>query len=173
MDKRAYSFKSTATCRAGWGGHFKENQASLASQKIMVDDEGGDFQASFPDIFADYQNPPLTGDINMGNKAWDNWQHAPMNWWQCQQNFAVWCATAGCGVSADDCLLAKDPLLSGLYRFHVYYTTRRLLMELKVALPGDKSYSWYENAYDARAYKRLCTEFASSEWHLAPTGDIN
>ena len=35
-------------------------------------------------------------------------------------------------------------------------------MELKVALPGDKSYSWYENAYDARAYKRLCTEFGVS-----------
>ena len=40
-------------------------------------------------------------------------------------------------------------------------------MELKVALPGDKSYSWYENAYDARAYKRLCTEFGvapSTDW---------
>ena len=32
-------------------GHFKEKQASLASQKLMVDDGGGDFQASFPDIF--------------------------------------------------------------------------------------------------------------------------
>ena len=35
-----------------------------------------------------------------------------------------------------------------------------LLEELRVALSGDKSYSWYENAYDSRAYKRLCTEFA-------------
>ena len=77
-----------------------------------------------------------------------------MTWWQCQLNFAVWCATAGCGVSADDHLQAKDPLLASLYRFHVYYTT-----ELKVAFPGDKSYSWYENAHDARANKRLCTEF--------------
>ena len=160
MDKRAYSFKSSATYRAG--GHFKEKQASLASQRIMVNDEGGDFQASFPDIFADFQNPPLTGDINMGNKAWDNWQHAPMTWWQCQMNFAVWCATAGCGVSADDHLLAKDTLLPSLYRFHVYYATRRLLVELKVALPGDQSHSWYQNAYDARAYKRLCTEFGVS-----------
>ena len=155
MGKRAYSFKSSATYRA-WG-NFKEKQASPASQKIMVDEKGSDFQAIFPDNFADYQNPPLTGDINMGNEAWDNWQHAPMTWWQCQLNFALWCATAGCGVSVDDHLQAKDPLLSGLYRCHVYYTTRRLLVELKVALPGDKSYSWYENAYDARAYKRLCT----------------
>ena len=39
------------------------------------------------------------------------------------------------------------------------FTMRR---ELKVALPGDQSHSWYQNAYDARAYKRLCTEFGVS-----------
>ena len=85
-----------------------------------------------------------------------------MDWWQCRLNFAVSCATAGCGVSADDHLQAKDPLLASLYRFHVYYATRRLLVELKVAIPGDQSHSWYQNAYDARAYKRLCTEFGVS-----------
>ena len=98
---------------------------------------------------------------------WNSWKTTPFDWWQCQLNFAIWCATAGCGVSADDHLQAKDPILSGLYRFHVYYTMRRLLVEIKVALPGDKSYSWYENAYDARAYKRLCTEFRvapSTDW---------
>ena len=42
-------------CNISGGGHFKNKQASLASQKIMVDYERGDFQASFPDIFADYQ----------------------------------------------------------------------------------------------------------------------
>ena len=167
MDKRTYSFKSSATYRAG--GHFKEKQVlSLASQKIMVDDEGGDFQASFPDIFAQYQNPPLYGSpVTTSNKALNSWKTTPFDWWQCQLNFALWCVTAGCGVSADDHLQAKDPLLSGLYRFHVYYTTRRLLVGLKVALPGDKSYSWYENAYDARAYKRLCTNFGvapSTDW---------
>ena len=135
MDKEAYSFKSSATYRAG--GHFKEKAAvSLASQQIMVDDKGSHFQAKFPDFFADYQNPPLTGDITMANKAWDNWQHAPMTWWQCQLNFALWCATAGCGVSPDDHLQAKDPLLASLYRFHVYYTTRRLLVELSHPLWG-------------------------------------
>ena len=69
-------------------------------------------------------------------------------------------ASAGCGVSFEDHLQAEKPLLASLNRFHVYHTTRRLLEELRVALPGDKSYSWYENAYDPRAYKRLCAEFA-------------
>ena len=58
--------------RGGGGEHFKEKQASLASQKIIVDDGGGDFQASFPDIFAQYQNPALTGDIAVANKAWNS-----------------------------------------------------------------------------------------------------
>ena len=166
MDKGAYSFKSSATYRAG--GHFKEKAAvSLAGQQIMVDDEGSHFLAKFPDIFADYQTPPLTGDVTMANKAWDNWQHAPMTWWQYQLNFTLWCATAGCGVSVEDHLQAKDPLLAGLYRFHVCYTTRRLLVQLRVAPPGDKSCSWFENAFDARAYGRLCTEFGvadSTDW---------
>ncbi|MEW8450151.1 MAG: hypothetical protein AB2694_19190, partial [Candidatus Thiodiazotropha sp.] len=161
MDTKAFSFNSQAKYRTG--GHFKEKTAlSLANQEIMVDDHGSHFQAMFPDIFADYQNPPLTGDVAMANKAWQIWQNTPFSWWQCQLNFALWCASAGCGVSFEDHLQAEKPLLAGLYRFHVYHTTRRLLEELRVALPGDKSYSWYENAYDSRAYKRLCAEFSVS-----------
>ena len=43
---------------------------SLANQEIMVDDKGSHFKAMFPDIFVGYQNPPLTGDVAMANKAW-------------------------------------------------------------------------------------------------------
>ena len=128
----------------------------------MVDDKGSHFQATFPDIFADYENPPLTGDITVANKAWHAWISTPFDWWECQLNFAIWCATAGCGVSFEDHLQAKDPLLASLYRFHVYYTTRRLLKELRVALPEDQSHLWYQNTFDSRAYKRLCSEFGVS-----------
>ncbi|MCU7813513.1 MAG: hypothetical protein KZQ77_20100 [Candidatus Thiodiazotropha sp. (ex Notomyrtea botanica)] len=158
MDTKAFMFNSSAKYRAG--GHFKEKQdLSLTNQQIMVDNKGSHFQAQFPDIFADYQNPPLTGDVAMANKAWHIWTNTPFSWYQCQLNFAIWCSTAGCGVSFEDHVAAKDPLIASLYRFHVYYTTRRLLKELRVALPGDDSYSWYENTYDSRAYKRLCAEF--------------
>ena len=120
----------------------------------MVDDGGGDFKASFPDIFAQYQNPPLSGDIAMANKAWNSLKTTSFDWWQCHLNFAVWCATAGCGVSVEDHLQAIDPLLASLYRFRVYFTTRRILEELRVALPGEKSHFWYLNTFDARAHKR-------------------
>ena len=126
----------------------------------MVHSHGNHFKAMFPDIFADYQNPPLTGEVAMANKAWQIWQNTPFSWWQCQLNYALWCASAGCGVSFEDHLKAEKPLLASLYRFQLYHTARRLLEELRGALEGDKSYSWYENAYDSRAYKWLCAEFA-------------
>ena len=95
----------------------------------------------------------------------------PFSWWQCQLNFALWCASAGCGVSFEDHLQEDKPPLARLYRFYVHHTTRRLLEELRVALPGDKSYSWYENAYDSRAYKRLCAEFSViRHWQAAEGG---
>ena len=78
----------------------------------MVEEKGSHFQATFPDVFvADYQNPPLTGDVEATNKAWHSWKRSPFDWWQCQLNFAVWCATASCGVSHEDHLQSTDPPL--------------------------------------------------------------
>ena len=76
MNIKAFLFNSQAKYRTG--GHFKEKadilvSPSLANQKIMVDDPESHFKAMFPDIFADYQNPPLTGDVVMVNKAWQIW----------------------------------------------------------------------------------------------------
>lgn len=113
----------------------------------------------FSDIFAGYQTPSLTGDV----ASLANLEKRPISWWQGQLNFALWYATAGCGVSFDDHLQAeKHSLFASLYRFHIYYTTRRLLEELGVALSWDTSHSWFENPYNSRAYKRLCSEFGIS-----------
>ena len=82
MDTKAFLLNSQAKYRTG--GHFKEKadilvSPSLANQEIMVDDQGSHFKAMFPDILADYQNPPLTGDVAMANKAWQIWQTLPSN----------------------------------------------------------------------------------------------
>ena len=153
MDKRAYSFKSSATYQAG-GAISKRSRCLWPARRLWLMTREVTFRPLSQTSSLTIKTPPLTGD-----EAWGNWQHTPMTWWQCPLNFAVWCATFGCGVSADDHLQAKDPLLASLYRFHIYYATRRLLVELKVALSRDQSHSWYQNAYDARAYKQLCTEF--------------
>ena len=142
----------------GQAAFQREGKVKYSDQPTkMVDEKGSHSQAMLSDIFAGYQNPPLTGDVAMASKAWQIWKSAPFSW------FALWCATAGGGVSFEDHLQAeKHPLLASLHRFHVYYTTRRLLEELSVALPGDKSHSWYENPYNSRVYKRLCPEFGVS-----------
>ena len=58
MDTEAFLFNSQAKYRTG--SHFKEKAdiLSLANQE-----KGSHFKAMVPDIFADYQNPPFTGEL--------------------------------------------------------------------------------------------------------------
>ena len=75
-------------------------------------------------------------------------------------NFAVWCATAGCGVSYQDHLRNTSGLTKTLYTFHVYYCIARILKELKTPLPTDASFCYYKNPYDKATYQKLCNEFS-------------
>ena len=50
------------------------------------------------------------------------------------------------------------------YKFHVYFTVRRILFQLGgvqniSALPGDPTFSQMNNHYDVASYKRICAEF--------------
>ena len=104
-----------------------------------------------------------------------------MNYWPQQLNFAVWCATTGCGISSK--LLFEDekfsyiPKIDGELKlpnqvrsflwFHVYFTVRRILHEMggiqnSVALPGDDAFDQKKNPCDIPSYKRLCNEFGIS-----------
>ena len=70
MDTKAFFFNSSAKFRVG--GHFKwKPDLSLTDQQIAVDNKGSHFKDLFQDVFADYQNPPLTGDVELANKAWN------------------------------------------------------------------------------------------------------
>ena len=99
------------------------------------------------------------------------WIKGPnMGFWQQQLNFAVWCATTGCGVSREmlfpttNSSLQLSEQVRTFYQFHVYYTTRKILYEMggiqsKNALPDDPAFNEIKNPYDVAAYKRICTEF--------------
>ena len=97
------------------------------------------------------------------------WIKGPnMGFWQQQLNFAVWCATTGCGVSREmlfgGSTLQLSEQLRTFYQFHVYYTTRKILYEMggiqsKNALPDSPVFSEISNPYDVASYKRLCAEF--------------
>ena len=53
---------------------------------------------------------------------------ANMNYWPQQLNFAVFCATLGCGISREifDSGLSLTPQIRAFYRCHVYFTIRRI-----------------------------------------------
>ena len=104
------------------------------------------------------------------DKLVQTWRSNPMQFWQNQFNFAVWCATIGCGVSLEDHLSAADGLLQSVYRFHVYYQIRRILVEIKVPLPQDQAWDAVNNPYDRRGYERICHEFGvspHSDWKVS------
>ena len=98
------------------------------------------------------------------------WLGGPnMSFWPQQLNFALWCATTGCGVSREILFssgssLNLTPQIHSFYLCHVYYTTRKILYELggiqsDGALPDDPVFKQKENPYDVATYKRICAEF--------------
>ena len=90
-----------------------------------------------------------------------------ISFWPQQLNFALWCATTGCGISREMLLpstLNLSDQIRTFYQFYVYYTTRKILYEMggiqsKNALPDDPAFKQQENPYDVTSYKRLCAEF--------------
>ena len=95
------------------------------------------------------------------------WLRAPnMEYWTQQLNFAVFCATQGCGISREifDSGFSLTPQIRAFYQFHVYFTIRRVLYQLggiqnMSALPGDPTFNQFNNHYDVPSYERLCAEF--------------
>ena len=132
------------------------------------------FQIKFRDIFVDTMLTHYSG------KEARRWLSGPnMKLWPQQLNWAVWCSTAGCGISSrilfqdkmadgvhdlTDSELHLPPQIRSFFRFHTYFTIRRHLFELggienTFALPGDPTFDKNNNRYDLPSYKRLCNEF--------------
>ena len=73
------------------------------------------------------------------------WSGGPnMKYWPQQLNFAVFCATQGCGISREifDSGVTLPEQIRAFYKFHVYFTGRRILFQMGgiqsvSALPGD------------------------------------
>ena len=136
------------------------------------------FTTTFREVF---QKTKLTHHSGKESKTWLAGPN--MRYWPQQLNFAVWCATTGCGISRE--IIMDDQKLSSagggiampenvraFYRFHVYFTVRRILFQMGgiqniSALPGDPTFEPKNNKYDVASYKRLCNEFG-----IKPTSDF-
>ena len=93
---------------------FEVKTVDIVNQNIIVKSDGS-FKVSFPNILEKYKLPYVKSDafVNRWHTDW-------MNFWQNQLNFAVWCATKGCGVDFNNHLKAAG-MIGWLFQFHVYY----------------------------------------------------
>jgi hypothetical protein len=67
-------------------------ERAILQQEIYVT-KTESFSVTFLNIFDRYILPHITTDATV-----QDWKAHPMTKWQNQLNFAVWCASAGCGV---------------------------------------------------------------------------
>ena len=101
------------------------------------------------------------------------WSGGPnMKYWPQQLNFAVFCATQGCGISREIFDMELPEQIRAFYKFHVYFTVRRILFQMGgiqsvSTLPGDPTFNPSGNKYDVASYKRICAEFG-----IPPTSDF-
>lgn len=161
MDKQAFEFNSDVVYQSG--GTHSPAGLDLVHSDILVSTTGGGFKARFPDVFEKYVLPYVESD-----KVVQAWLSHPMQFWQNQINFAVWCATTGCGVSKKD-HLAAPAFEKALFSFHVYYQVRRILEEIGAPLPQDDAWEAFNNPYSVRGYEGICREFGVSpntSWHV-------
>ena len=129
------------------------------------------FTTKFREIF---QKTKLTHHSGKESKTWLAGPN--MRYWPQQLNFAVWCATTGCGISReifdDNSAIPLPPNVRAFYKFHIYFTIRRILFQMGgiqsiSALPGDPTFNQFNNKYDVASYKRICNEFG-----VGPSSDF-
>lgn len=88
----------------------------------------------------------------------DRWYDDSMLYYCEQYKFALYCATALCGVSKDQ-LTRGLPLTNALMNFHVMYQIKKILAQLEARKPNDQDFDRYNNPYNKTEYKKLLNEF--------------
>ena len=78
--------------------------------------------------------------------------------YQCQLNFALFCATSSLGISWQH-LNRPNLLVRSVYRFHVYFYVRLILNDLDIPLQHEDSFSKVKNAYIKSAYYSICDDY--------------
>jgi len=109
------------------------------------------FNKKFVDITPTPVSIKTFDDVN-------GWYNDPMSFYFQQYKFALYCATALCGVSKDQ-LTQGLPLTRAIMKFHVMYQVKRILAQMKAREPGDNDFNPYNNPYNKNEYQKLLNEF--------------
>jgi len=130
----------------------KVNVDNVTTLKIYVDEKHSFIARNF-NVFSNYV-------LSFNNTAKiEKWRsRCDMTFYQNQLNFAVWCASAGCGVSTQH-LNTSHNLLSSVFKFHIYYQVRKILQAMSCPIPGESIFNSSNNNINMMVYKKLCNEF--------------
>ena len=90
--------------------------------------------------------------------------------YQCQLNFALFCATSALGISWQQ-LHHSDLLVRSVYRFHMYFHVQLILHDLGISLPQENGFSKVKNAYIKSAYYGVYGEYGDDEDETWMHGD--
>ena len=138
------------------GVSFGESANDISDELVNLDiyvTPTNSFQAKMKNIF---KNTIIHFTSGAQANAWLNKPN--YRYWPQQLNFAVWCATCGCGISLEE--ISRYPkIIQGFLKFHVYFTVRRVLYELGVPLPDESAFDQTNNIYTKSAFEALRNEF--------------
>ena len=132
------------------GSAFKVKTVNIIDQNIVVTSDGKSFQVSFPDVLEKYILPYVESDAVV-----QQWRTDWMPFWQTSLSGVRRLAVELISIT----IWKKTGMIGSLFRFHVYYQTRRILSEMAIALLQDTSWNAFDNTYNRSAYKRICNEF--------------
>ena len=94
-----------------------------------------------------------------------------MAFYQNQLNFAVYCATTACGVGLDS-LNDSNDFVRSVFRFHLYFTTRKILNAIRAPLPIQTQFDPTDN-YDETRYNEIKEAYVVREDDFKQTRDTN
>lgn len=114
------------------------------------------FTVDLINVFTEY---PLTFTTEEEFNVWR--ANSNIKYWQNQLNFAVYCATYGCGVSVYDHMVSfTNPIVvTSFFQFHFYYQVRKILTEMKCAIPTNQNFNRMNNYIDMTEYTKIANEF--------------
>ena len=138
------------------GVSFSDGTKDIADSLINLDifvTPTNSFQVKMMNVFTKTVVPFWTSSQCYAWLGGPNYKY-----WPQQLNFAVWCATCGCGVSLVE-LAGFPKIIQGFLKFHVYFTVRRVLYELGVPLPNQHAFNQIDNTYNKSQFEALCNEF--------------
>ena len=81
-----------------------------------------------------------------------------MKLWDSQLNMATFLATSMCGIGMEQ-FNSELNLVRSVYRFHIYYTIRKILKYMNIPTPLDSGFKRSNNYYDVGRYRHLMSQF--------------